>query len=225
MVSWHDAGLPVSLSLVTPSLKTITPGSTAYINRSGSSYQFFRIEGPEPGQWTMRVTADKSSKQRGKRTYTWGVYGTSPVGIRCQLPKKLSGVKQLKLVAQPITGDKLVRTVRIVGEIDLPMTSTGDLLKQFRGALRDIKLPFEPDTSRPDPDLFKLGVLDRQMQANGKPSIFRTKRRRLAFTKPTNYTGKVETRLPGIYTIELVASGKTRKGFTYVRRSLCSVRT
>jgi hypothetical protein len=42
MVSWHNEKQPVSLSLLTPSLKTISLGSTLGLNRAGSSYQFFR---------------------------------------------------------------------------------------------------------------------------------------------------------------------------------------
>ena len=226
MASWHNEKQPVSLSLLTPSLKTISLGSTLGLNRAGSSYQYFRIENPEPGLWIMRVEADRKHNDnvKGARAYSWGAYGTTPIGVRCKLPKKLLGVKQIKFSAQPVVGDKLVRTIQVAGNVNGPVISVDDLIKKVGSLLKNIKLPFEPDTTKLDPNLFKLGILDRQLQANGKSSVFSRKSRKVTLTRPNNYTGQADTSVPGIYTLQLTASGKTRKGFAYSRLSVCSVR-
>jgi hypothetical protein len=88
VLSWHDPSRPVHLDLLSPSLQTITPASTAHRTVDGSSYRMIRVERPEPGPWQLRVSADGGPGTHG---YTWGARGTSPIGLRLTPPDRPVG--------------------------------------------------------------------------------------------------------------------------------------
>lgn len=226
MVSWHNPQLPVGLTLISPSQQVIEPGNVRHLNRTGSSYQFFRIEAPEPGVWQMQVRSARQAVLglRTRHAYTWGAYGTTPLGIRCELPEKRLGQPQLRIVAQLRDPAKAARTLRFGAGFTVPTMTTGDLIRRLGNQLATIRLPFEPDTPRIDPQLARLVLLDNQQRAAGKPSIFPTRRRRITLTRLNQYAGTAKTPIAGLYDIRLEATGLSQKGLLYLRQSLCSVR-
>ncbi len=221
VVSWHNLAAPVSLMLISPSHRTIRPGSSLHFNRTGSSYQFFRIEAPEPGVWQMIVRAEKRDEDSVKYThqYTWGAYGRSPMGLRYETPERLLGLQELKIAVMLAGQREFARTVRFTGSFNLPQQSTDSLLAKFGNQLADINLPFEPDNPKVDPNLFKLAVLDKQMRERRRGSIFRTRLQRLRLTKTTDYTDRVEISVPGLIAAKIAAIGKSRRGFGYRRQA------
>ncbi len=227
MVSWHDPKIPVSLTLISPSHQTIHTGSPLHFNHLGSSYQFFRIENPEPGRWQMIVRADRTEADTVRRShaYTWGAYGKSPLGIRYRIPKQLLGLPKLKITASVAGQRKIARTVRFTSSVNVPRLPVHILLKKYRDHLTDIDLPFKLDNPKVDPDLFKLALLDKRMQERGGVSIFRTQLRRLRLTRNNRYTDVIETPLPGLYIVQLAVTGRSRKGFLYRRQTHFNVRT
>lgn len=227
IVSWHNPKEPVSLTLISPSRQKLHAGTPLHFNRSGSSYQFFHVESPEPGIWQMLVRSGKREGDtvKSSHAYTWGAYGRSQLGIGYQLPKRLLGIKQLKLAAY-LEGDrKVARTVRFTGYVNVPRLSVKALLERHRSLLPDIDLPFEPDRPIVNPDLFKLAILDKLSQDKGKGTIFRMQLRRLRLTRNNRYTDSKKTPVPGLYEVRLAARGTSRKGFTYRRESRFNVRT
>ena len=147
MVSWHDEKLPVSLSLVSPSRRVFRSGTPLHFNYVGSTYQFFRIQNPEPGEWLMVVRTAKAEDDERLRThnYTWGAYGSSPLGIRYELPKELVGQPALKIVAGLTGRREVARSVRFVSSVMVPRDPIELLLKEHHDKLETIDLPFEPD--------------------------------------------------------------------------------
>jgi hypothetical protein len=225
MVSWHSLGAPVSLTLISPSLRSIRAGSPLYVNQTGSSYQFFRIEDPEPGIWRMLVRSGKreGGLPWGSHAYTWGAYGTSSLGIRYKIPGKLLGLSALR-IATELTGRKMARTIRFTGSANLPRLPVESLLEQHGPALVDVRLPFEPDNPKLNPDLFKLAVLDKRMGDEGEGSIFPTLSRRLHLTRYNSYTDVLKTPISGLHSVQLTLAGTSRKGYRYRRQTRFSVR-
>lgn len=225
MVSWHNPGRPVSLTLISPSYSTIRAGSPLYINRTGSSYQFFRIEKPEVGNWLMIVSAlgQESGSVGDSHPYTWGAYGKSPLGIAYRLPKKVLGLKKLRLEVNLVQKQKVARTMRIYGFVNVPRQTIGNLIGKYKPLLAKIELPLKLDRPKMDPNLFKLAALDMQMVDKGKGSIFRTQRRFLSFTKNNRYADSIAMGVPGLYTIKLTATGRSREGYVYQRQAYFDV--
>ncbi|MGD8626305.1 MAG: S8 family serine peptidase [Anaerolineae bacterium] len=226
MVSWHDPELPVSLSLITPSQRVIKPGSPVIFNRSGSSYQFFRIDEPEPGEWQMVVRSQRrdGAPRFATHAYTYGAYGKTPLGIRAHLPKKLAGAPSLKLHASLAGLDQAARTVRFVTTLRTPRLSVDELLEKHHQALDQLDLAFEPDNPELDPNLFKLAALDRALQKEGKRTLFGLRHRRLHLTRNNDYTDALETPVAGLYPLHLVAVGTSAEGFRYRRQMNFDVR-
>ena len=225
MVSWHETNAPVGLTLISPSHKAIRPGNPQYLNRRGSSYQFYRIENPEPGSWRMVVRSAKSDQDAsGDRGYTWGAYAKTPVGIRFRLPKKLFGLRVFKLAVKLTGQRKMVRSLRFRGVVHAPRRSVRDLLKRYKKLLDRIDLQIDPDNPKLDPDLYKLAVLDQQMRKEGKRGIFSSQLRRMKLTRTNKYTGTLELKAQGVHNTEIVATGRTRKGFVYRRETRFSMR-
>lgn len=226
MVSWHDPELPVQLSLITPSQRVIKPGNPTVFNRSGSSYQFFRIVDPEPGEWQMVVRSlnQDNSPRFATHAYTYGAYGKTPLGIRVHLPRQLVGVELFKLQAKMAGLDDAARTLRFITNMQTPRLSLDELLRKHRDALAQIDLRFEPDNPRLDPSLFKLALLDQLLQREGKASIFSLRHRRMSLTRNNDYTDALETPAPGLYPVRLVAVGTSAAGFRYRRQTNFDVR-
>ena len=225
MVSWHELSAPVELTLISPSHKVIRLGNRQHLNRKGSSYQFFRIENPEPGAWRMVIRSAKGDQDvRGNRGYTWGAYAKTPIGIRFRLPKKLFGLRLFELAVRLAGQKKTVRSLRFRGTVHAPRQSVRDLLKRYKKSLDRIDLQIEPDNPKLDPDLFKLAILDRQMRKEGKRGIFASQLRRMKLTRTNKYTGTLELKTQGVHNTEIVAAGRTRKGFAYRRETRFSLR-
>jgi hypothetical protein len=225
MVSWHRDDRPVSLSLVSPSMRVVQPGSPVYSNRTGSTYQFFRVHNPEPGEWLMRVRGHGRPGVRAgdAHAYTWGAYADTPLGIRCELPKRPLGLAELKVGAIVADPRRAIRTVRLAGTLDAPALSTAQLIERHRAGLKRIVLPFEPD-GKQDPDLYKLPLLDAQLIAAGKRSIFETRPRGLAFASAGDRSASFKPAVAGAHGVLVEASGKTRGGFPFQRQARRSVR-
>jgi serine protease AprX len=222
MVSWHDSIHPVSLTLTSPSGKVIVAGSTAFVNRKGSSYQFFRIESPEVGEWQLRVDATKKD-QPGIAAYTWGVYGTTPVGIRVVLPKLILGAKSIQAMLTLKAPTRAILSAQFSGTGTSPKTSLKSLLEKYAEQLKEIKLPFDPDKPASDPNLYRLAALNSQLSAGGKASLFETNEQKLKVSGTARPTAKVDTSVPGTYKLHFQGDGKTLKGNPFQRQSLNSL--
>jgi hypothetical protein len=226
MVSWHDPSVPVSLILKSPS-GVIRPGSRFHYNQRGSSYLFFRIENPKPGQWILYVHAART-KDRTDRLfsapYTWGVYGTSPLGIRYKVPMKLVGAQNLKVAAKLMAPRDLVRSARYNAHALIPVSSVKDLLEQYSQELRSIDRFPKPDNPKLDPNLYRLAILDQLMRRKGRESIFSRKKIRLMLSEKTGYADTIKTSVPGLYAMSLAATGKTLAGHRFQRQVRFDVR-
>jgi hypothetical protein len=222
MVSWHDSIHPVSLTLMSPSGKQIGAGSNAFVNRRGSSYQFFRIESPEVGEWQLRVEATKKA-QSGIAAYTWGVYGATPVGLRVVLPKRILGAKSIQAMPTIQAPIRSIAKSQFSGIGTAPKTALKSLLEKYAGRLKEIKLPFDPDKPASDPNFYRLAALDSELNAAGEPSLFETTEQKLYFTGTARPTAKLDTSVPGTYKLRFQGEGKTRKGNLFQRQSLNSL--
>ncbi len=222
MVSWHAPAHPVTLTLMSPSGKAIAAGSAVCINGTGSSYQFFRIESPEVGEWRLRVEASKKN-QKSAVAYTWGVYGTTPVGLRIVLPKQILGAKSVQTMIILLAPIRAISSARFSGIGTAPKTDLKSLLKKYAGQLKEIKLPFDPDKPASDPNLYCLAALDSRLNADGKPSLFETTEHKLKVNSTSRPAAKLETHVPGTYKLRFQGEGKTRKGNPFQRQSLNSL--
>jgi subtilisin family serine protease len=226
LVSWHDPRRPVELTLISPSNQVFAPGSALHYNKTGSSYQFFRIDRPEPGLWHLQVSikGEALDELKGARTYTWGAYGTTPLRLRAKLPEKLIELPELKIAATLNDRSKLVRSLQIAGTVRVPLLTANELIAKYADTLKSIDLPFEPDNPQLDPNLFKLVVLDSRLRARGRPTIFTTRSRRLNLTLLNGYTTVVNTLVHGLYGVHLQTTGRTRGGHIFARQFQCSAR-
>jgi serine protease AprX len=221
IVSWHDRARPVLLTLISPSGKVINAGSVTCLNRTGSSYQFFRIESPEIGEWQLRVETSRKNESR-IAVYTWGAYGTTPIGLRVVLPKRIVGARsiqaKLALQAAPRTIDR----AQFNGVFASPKVSLTALLEKHARQLKDIKLVFDPDKPN-EPSLYRLAALEIQLQARGRPSLFEVTEQTLQISGPARPIVKLDTSVPGTYKLSFQSEGKTQKGNVFRRRSLHSL--
>ena len=222
MVSWHAPAQPVTLTLTSPSGTVIAAGSAVCINGTGSSYQFFRIESPEVGEWQLRVEASKKN-QKGTVAYTWGVYGTTPVRLRVVLPKQILGAKSIQMMITLHAPIRAVGSVQFSGIGTAPTTDLKSLLEKYARQLKEIELPFDPDMPASDPSLYCLTALDSRLNAAGKPSLFETTEQKLKSSGTSRPTAKLETSVPGTYKLRFQGEGKTRKGNPFQRQSLNSL--
>lgn len=226
MVSWHDPLCPVTLSLVSPSGKVYKPGTPLILNHTGSSYQYYYIENPEPGKWLMWVKTGKSMKNRDgffSSSYTWGAFGRTPIGLRYKLPEKLIGIEKLK-VSVGIEGMKLARGTRFDSYAYLPRYGVKDLLQKYEKQLKSIDAP-KPDNPKLDPNLYRLPVLDAKMRREGYGSIFKYDKRVLRLNRKNKYTGTIELKVQGLHKIVLAVTGRTRAGYVYTRKTLTNIQT
>jgi subtilisin family serine protease len=225
VVSWHDAARPVTLRLVSPSLKVITPASAGVLSVQGSSWRLIRIEQPEPGAWALHVQADKAQAP-GNHAYTWGVHGSSPIHLALALPKKPLGATQHKLGVNLLDAGKLVSKYGYTGQAAVPKATVDALLKKYAKALQAIQADLKPDTPKISPLLTRLPLLDLQLVAAGKPSLFTATTKRLAFSAKTGAsTSAVSTPVPGITGVTIGAAGTTRKGYAFTRVARFDLRT
>jgi len=225
MVSWHDPDRPVSLSLITPSQKVIKAGSAVVFNQRGDSFQFFRLDEPEPGEWQMLVRSDRrdGDSRWATHRYTFGAYGKSPLGIEVELPRELAGSPELKLTAK-LAGADVARTVRFSATVNTPRISVDNLLELNKDALAQIDLGFEPDSPRVDANLFKLAALDGARAAKGEASLFSLRHRRLSLTRTNGYSNSLATPVAGLHTVNLAVVGRSNAGHQYRRQLNFSVR-
>jgi hypothetical protein len=221
MVSWHAVARPVSLTLTSPSGKVIAPGSTAFFNSKGSSYQFFRIQSPEVGEWQLRVVVAKNLDS-GVAAYTWGVYGTTPVRARVVLPRRILGAKSIQAMLTLQAPARVVVSSKFSGAGVSPKASLKALLEQHASELKEIKLPFDPDKPT-DPDLYRLAALDHQLVAQGKPSLFATTVLALRMNAAARPAANLNTSVPGTYHLHIQAEGKTQGGNLFQRQTLNSL--
>ena len=221
MVSWHDPADPVTLTLTSPSGRVIAAGTSTVINGTGSSYQFFRIESPEVGEWQLRV--EPSKKNRATAAYTWGVYGTTPVGLRVVLPKRILGAKSIQTMITLRAPVRAIGSSQFTGVGTAPKTDIKLLLEKHAGQLKDIKLSFDPDKPAGDANLYRLVALDSKLVAAGKPSFFETTEQKLKVSATARPTARLDTSMPGTYKLRFQGEGKTRKGNRFQRQSLNSL--
>lgn len=222
MVSWHNLAHPVKLTVVSPSGRVLDAGTTAVINGKGTSYQFFRIESPEVGVWQLRVRP-AAKDQKGACAYTWGVYGTTPVGLIVVLPKEILGAKSIKTMLNLRAPIRRIGSAQFSGIGTAPKTDLKSLLDKYARQLVEINLPFDPDKPAGDPNLYRLAALDSQLRQSGKPSIFKTSAQKLKLSGTTRLTAKLDTPVPGTYKQYFQCEGKTRKGNPFQRQSLTSL--
>jgi serine protease AprX len=226
LVSWHDRARPVSLRLVTPSLKVITATTTAHQVVAGSSYLVIRVDAPEAGDWELRVRAGKTA--RGVHAYTWGAHGDSPIGLRLTPPPKPLGKTRLRIGAALAGLATGARSVTLTGRADVSARSIEDLIDAHRAQLKAVKLKGKPDAPTVDPNLARLPLLDLQLAAKGEPSLFETTARKLSFRRPQPskpWTAQFAAPVSGISAIAVTASGVTAAGSHFTRLSRLDVRT
>jgi hypothetical protein len=224
--SWHDPARPVTLSLVTPSLKVITPATTAHLVVAGSSYLVIRVDAPEPGDWQLRVRADRAT--RGVHGYTWGAHGDSPIGLRLAPPAKPLGKTRLQIGATLAAPTGAARSTTVTGRADVDLRSVRDLADAHAAQLKRVKLRGKPDAPTVDAAVAKLPLLDLQLTRAGKPSLFATAARELRFrraqpSKP--WTTQVTAPASGIAAVTVTAAGVTNGGSRFTRVARLDVRT
>jgi hypothetical protein len=199
----------------------IRPDTTLHVSRRGSSHHVYRIENPEPGEWTLRIRgqrrAGSAAGSLAGHVYTWGVHGETPLGIRVTAPRPRQGAKRVSFRARLADPQKVARTRRLSGVTAVPAASVADLVRKHARALATLDLRFEPDTPKTDPALTKLGLLDLRTVATGKPSLFRTRAGRVTFSGPTARTAYVDTPVAGPTGVRLSAVGTTRAGYPFAR--------
>ena len=220
VVSWHDLGRPVQVSLVSPSLAVFTPTSAPGSTTIGSSYVFMRIAGPEPGSWQVRVDAGDI---KGPSGYTWGVHGESPFGLRLTPPTTAVGQRQLEVLVKLDDPSGLAQKVRFTGRASTPAVSVDDLIAKHLDALQRIKLRLKPDTPVLDKNLAKLPILDLQLKAKGKPSLFESNVQKLRFAGRGTKKATFESLTPGTSGVQVQVSGSTTGGFPFTRLARCDV--
>ncbi len=228
MVSWHDPKRPVSLTVVTPSGRILKPGTRECFNQTGSSYQYFQIEEPKPGEWRMRIRAGKTLEPRTaifKTDYTYGAYGRSPLRLRFELPKKLIGARKLKIVSHLKGQKKFTRNLRYSAYLQTPYQSTPQLIKRYRRQLTGLNPDIAPDTPKLKSDVLRLVILDKQFLDKGKKSLFRSRLRRLRLTRNNRYTDTIKTRVSGLHQARIGVTGTTRGGYAYERLRIFDLRT
>ena len=226
MVSSHDPGWPVIMNLLTPSGKVLKPGTVQALNHVGSSYQYFRVEDPEPGEWRIRVRAKlKDNDNIISAAYTYGAYGRTPLRLVYKLPEKLFGAREIKLAVGLEREEKFARSVRMTAQLRHPTKSLKDLVKAYRGQLADINLEFKPDSPKADPNLLRLAMLDKRMSDAGKDSLFRSRLRNLRLSRANGFKGSFKPEVPGIHQSRITASGATREGLKYQRTRIFDIVT
>jgi hypothetical protein len=220
IVSWHDPAKPVSLTLVSPSGKVYHPGSPLILNHTGTSYQYYYVEKPEPGTWVMQVKTSKSGNNEGLHAaqYTWGAFGRSPISLQYKIPKKLAGVREIK-IATSLQGSEHVQGYSLNSVIYMPTWTEESLIEKYQKILKTIDIP-KPDNPKASPDLYRLPLLDRKMRQEGKGSIFSTRKQRIKLTRENKYISSIELKTSGLHKVTLNVRGKTRKGFPYQRQTL-----
>ncbi len=224
VVSWHDPGPMPEVSLVTPSLKVLTPGAAgAAVTTVGASYVVLRVDTPEPGEWQLRVGAGKA---RGTVGYTWGAHGDSPVGVVVEPPPAPVGQFTFTVGARLVDPGRHARSPRFTGRATVPTVSVDDIVNKNREALDRLKVRgFKPDTPDVDPALAKLPLLDLQRVAKGEPSVFESAAVKVAFTGRRTKEATVDAPVPGTTAVDVRVSGTTVGGFPFARRARCDVRT
>jgi Mg-chelatase subunit ChlD len=223
MVSWHDPEAPVSLSVVSPSLRVYDPGDPQIQNMAGSSYQFYRIANPEPGRWTLVVTPAWNDHS-GCRAYTWGAYGATPIGIEWQLPRQIVGLAKVEVCVGLRAEPAATSGVKLAGTASLAGAAVNDMVRRYRGYLDECRLPFKPDTPVSRPDAFKLGLLDQKYTLAGRPSIFPIVTQGLRLSRATGYADTLVLPAPAAHTVVITAQGKTRAGLPFSRAARFSLR-
>lgn len=225
LVSWHDAARPVTLRLLSPSLQSFSPTTPGVQAVTGSSYQFIRIDSPEPGEWALHVSA-RGGAQRGLHAYTWGVQGETPLGLKLTPPRKPLGLKKLDFEAALQDPDKHIATSRFNTRARVPTVSVDDLLKKNAEALKKIKTKLKPDTPKVLPALTRLPLLELQRAANGQPSLFVAAEQRLTLTgSGLKRKGSLSAPVRGISSVDVAVSGKTKAGFKFTRLARMDVRS
>ncbi len=222
LVSWHDPAGPVELTLTSPYLQVITAATAGNLVINGSSYLVIRIDTPEPGEWTLRVTAGDA---KGTLGYTWGVHGESPFGLRLAPPVKPTGQTKLEIGAQLDDPKGLARTARFAGSVAVPTVSISDLLDKYRDQLDRIDFVTKPDSPDTDPNLTKLSVLDQLLVAAGKPSVFQTQSARIAFRGRGAKVAVFGVPVSGTSAISVRVNGQTGTGYRFTRIARCDVPT
>lgn len=228
IVSWHDPGRPVQLSVVTPSGQTLKPGTRECVNHSGPSYQYFQIEEPEPGIWLMRIRAGKNVESNlafYTNSYTYGAYGKSPLGLSVILPKKIIGTRKIKIQAKLKGQKKYPRSLRYQAHVLTPYQSIKELIKRYRRQLAELNLEIKPDTPKFNVNIMRLAVLESQLRAKGKKSLFRSQKRRLSLTKNNKYVATVVTPVSGLNQLRIAVGGTTRGGYSYSRLRMADMCT
>jgi subtilisin family serine protease len=227
MASWHRGEAPITLDLVTPSRQVLRAGTPLHVNARGSSYQYFRIEEPEPGLWFMvvRAGARTGGALRMSHGYTWGAYGRTPLAIRYELPRKRIGARALKLAVSLDRSDDHARTIRFSGKALIAQITTDQLLEKHARELERIRADVKLDRPGLDPNLAKLPLLDAQVRARGYGSIFQARTKRLVLTRTQSYTDAIPASTPGVHAVDISVNGRTPAGFAYRRQTRFDVRS
>ncbi len=220
VLSWHEPARPVRLGLLSPSLQTITPASTAHRTVDGASYRMIRVERPEPGPWQLRISADGG---QGSHGYTWGARGTSPIGLRLTPPDRPVGRTALDVTAELVDPDGLARRPRFAGQALMPTVSIEELIAKHRDALDQITPAIGPDTPALDPNLSKLPVLELQRATAGQPSLVETRTQKLAFTGRGIASATWQPPAAGTTALEVRVTGATAGGQPFTRIARCDV--
>lgn len=225
LVSWHGVTRPVTMRLVSPSLKVITPSTVLHQTIKGSSYLMIRVERPEPGQWELRVTAGQSDKP-GAHPYTFGVTANTPIGLRLTPPRRPVGAKQQIVNAALVDRSRLTKTVNFAGRALVQNATIDALLKKHAAALKALKTKLKPDSRDVSAALARLPILDMNLVAQGKKSLFQGTVREVSIpTRGTTRKITVSTPAPGITGVEIAITGTTKRGFAFTRVRRLDVRS
>ncbi len=220
VVSWHDLGRPVQMTLLTPSLAVLTPSSMPSITTIGSSYIVMRVPTPAPGEWQVRVSAGDA---KGPSGYTWGAHAETPIGLRLTAPAKTIGQQQFDVIVQLDDPSRLAQKVRFVGRASTPTISLDDIVAKNREALQRIKVRLKPDTPKIDPNFAKLPILDLQLMTKGEPSLFQSQVQKLHFAGRASKKATFESLVAGTSGVDVQVSGTTTGGFPFTRVARCDV--
>jgi subtilisin family serine protease len=220
VVSWHDPGRPVELVLTSPSAAVITAATPGNLVTRGSSYLMIRIDGPDPGEWTLRVGA---GDEKGPHGYTWGVHAESPIGLEITPPTRTTGAGKLIVGARLVDPDQLTRSPRFTGTAVVPLISIDDVIIKHRDELARIDLDGKPDTPDLDPGLAKLPLLEQALVASGKPSLFPTRTSALNFRGRGTRTAGFATPVVGTSAVNVAVTGVTTGGHRFSRTARCDI--
>ena len=146
--AWHDRALryvpreptgpgEISVRLRSPSGRWL-PHSATELNRTvGDGYVSFGLQEPQPGVWTVEV----STVRQQHTPYTVGGFVRSDIGLRLDVPHRVSVGQPIDVLAAVRDGRGPVAGLKVAATVAAPPASIDDLLCTYAGQLAKIRLP------------------------------------------------------------------------------------